>query len=339
MAADPILMERLRKVLALTTSPVEGEAQAAAFLLQKMLTEHNLGVADLEKKGASAPGVRKQEHDLGKAAFRWKMDLADVIASHYFCHPLVDRHRKTVAFVGRPDNVESLQMLYAWVIDQIKRISSEARVQWQIDNNDHVDPLRWQVNFGVGAVERLGERLIEIRRAQSDEAGTALVIHHKSEISDWLEENGHSRIDGQPTKARRERMAEEERYRQAKRDMKARCEADGDMEPYYKMYPSDRPGYWDQFKTLTTPEKPKTEAQRERERRRAEKEEDERYWRDRRREDRENRREERRWANPEYAKRQRQASHATGAGRVGADRVNLQPFLKDGDTKQAGKLG
>jgi len=119
------LFDKLRKLLALTTSPVEGEAHAAAHKLQELLTEHNLNVADLESRGQAKPAVREDKHDLGKAAFKWKLDLAEVMADHYYCFPLVDRYTKTVAFVGRPDNIKSLQMLYGWVIDQIKRIGSE----------------------------------------------------------------------------------------------------------------------------------------------------------------------------------------------------------------------
>src|SRR2546423_3993388 len=120
---DTKLLDRLRKILALTESPVEGEAQAAAMKLQELLTEHNLSIADLEKRGHQAPPVGESAHDLGKAGFTWKLDLAETIADHYFCHAIVSRYRKTVSFVGRPDNVDSLQMLYTWVIDQIKRIS------------------------------------------------------------------------------------------------------------------------------------------------------------------------------------------------------------------------
>lgn len=212
---DSALMDKLSKILALTKSPVEGEAAAATAMLQKLLTKHNLEVADLERRGdRTAPGVKEGGHDLGKAAFQWKLDLATLVAEHFFCVPIVRNNgpkSSTVAFVGRPDNVESLQMLYGWLIDQIKRISSETRKQ----QPEHIDPLRWQVNFGQGAVGRLASRMREIkkereRRATEEAKETmALVLHHDSENSDYLEEKYGYRTDGRPTKRELER---EERY-------------------------------------------------------------------------------------------------------------------------------
>lgn len=316
---DAGLLSKLQKILALTTSPIEAEAQAAATHLQRLLTKYNLDIADLEKKGAAhSPGVRKQAHDLGKAAFTWKLDLAEAIAEHYYCHPLVNRTTKTVAFIGRPDNVESLQMLYGWIIDQIRRIATEERRRHFDDTGEHIDPLRWQVNFGIGAVERLEERLKEQRARQqedvaSDEESTALVVlgdERKREISDYLESQGLPRIDGRETKMQRERRerreAEEARLEQLK---------ETDIEAYYAECP------W---------ERPETEEEKEaREKREAE------FWK---REAARERKNARRRANyiPTGGYRERQVDEAKidqgytarSSGRRSADRVNLQPFIK-----------
>src|SRR5690242_21915453 len=114
------LQTKLQRILALTTSPNENEAAVAMEMLQKLLTQHNLSIADLETRGQKAPGIHDKAFDLGKAAFKWKLNLASVIADHYYCHPLVDYTQKSVRFVGRPDNVDSLTALYRWIIEQIK---------------------------------------------------------------------------------------------------------------------------------------------------------------------------------------------------------------------------
>lgn len=310
---DTKLVERLWKILALTESPVEGEAQAAALKLQELLTQHNLSIADLEKRGAAIPQVGESAHDLGKAGFTWKLDLAETIADHYFCHAIVSRYRKTVSFVGRPDNVESLQMLYAWVIDQVKRISAEERKAHCLATGEHIDPLRWQVNFGLGVVQRLGRRLREMREKEAaDSTCTALVIHHKSEISDWLEQQGESRIDGKLTKAEQEAR---ERY-------EARCKADEELkasnpEAYYDKYPWERPA---------PPETDKERIAREKkEARNAARRTGPAY--------------RYRHVSEEELTRQDQADRARASGRNAADRVNLKPFIKDGETKKRKEMG
>jgi hypothetical protein len=307
---DTKIVERLRKILALTESPVEGEAHAAALKLQELLTEHNLSIADLEKRGAAIPQVGESAHDLGKAGFTWKLDLAETIADHYFCHAIVSRYRKTVSFVGRPDNVESLQMLYAWVIDQVKRISADERVKHKEETGEHIDPLRWQVNFGLGIVQRLGRRLREMREKEAaDSKCMALVVHHKSEISDWLEAKGESRIDGKRTKTEQEAA---DRY-------EARRKADDELlrtnpEAYYDKYPWERPE--------TDKER---EAREKKEARNAARRTGRGY--------------RVRYESAKEMERREQADTAHRSGSESANRINLQPFIKDGETKKRKEIG
>lgn len=243
------MLSKLRKLLSMQTgAATETESATAAAQLQRFLEQHNLSMADLEAQGAAAPTVGEQSHDLGKAAFKWKLDLAEGIAEFYYCAPIVSRQRKTVRFVGRPENVESLAMLYQWVIDQIKAIATtERRVHFDT-TGEHIDPLRWQLGFGEGAAQRLIERLRELKARQAedmsrDEYGnvTAVAVHHAGEASDYLEATYGYRADGKATKRERER---DERWakQQAEQDeLKIKCTETGDMEPYYTRYPWERP--------------------------------------------------------------------------------------------------
>lgn len=297
------IIDKLRKVLAMTGSPVEAEAQTAAEMLQRLLTEHNLDIADLEARGAATkPQVKEDNHDLGKAAFAWKLNLAEEIADHYFCWSLVDRTAKTVRFVGRPDNVESLKMLYAWIIDQIKRISSDERKLWMAEHNEHVDPLRWQVNFGLGIVSRLGHRLQELKERQTI-TETALVLSHKSEISDYLEQHYGNRIDGRKTQATLE-WERQWAERQAAKDLLKST----DIEAYYNAYPWERP---------LTPEQ-QIAQQKANEK-----------WEKRQRRNAARRTGGGRQRATDWVKEE-QAYQAHSAGRKSADKVNLEPFLKSG---------
>lgn len=306
------LVERLRKVLALTTSPVEGEAQAAAEMLQKLLMEHNLGIADLERRGQDAPGVREETHDLGKAAFKWKLTLAEVVAGHYFCHPLVDFKAKTVAFVGRPENVESLQMLYIWLMNQVKHISADERTSHLERTGERIDPLRWQINFGEGAVCRLDQRLQDLRARQSTDA-MALVIHHKSEISDYLEAEHGYRVDGQMTARER---GWQERYDQ-KKARKADLKANGDLATLYKEFPEENPVR----KAIQAGDWEKWQADQEKRSRAREKRQD--YYE---RTHGYTGRRGRTYTAEEY-ERDCQAGRARDAGDTAAGRINLQPFI------------
>lgn len=295
------LIEKLQKILALTESPVEGEAQAAAAMVQKLLIKHGLSLADLEKRGAAAPGIKEEGHDLGKAAFKWKLQLAEAIADHYFCYPIVRYASKTVTFVGRPENVDSLQMLYAWLINQIKRIATDERKK----QTSHIDPLRWQVNFGIGAVERLATRLKEENVVDPDTM--ALVIHHQTEISDYLEDKFGYRRDGKRTKDTQAWYDKWEAQKKAKADLLA-----SDPDEFYRQYPSERP-------EVVARNQKAQEAQWARLQARAAN------------------RKGRKGPRVDWIKED-QAYEARSAGRQAADRINLQPFVGagKGETKKVG---
>lgn len=278
-------------------------------MLQKFLTQHNLSIADLEQRGAAAPDIQEGGHDLGKAAFKWKLNLADVIADHYFCYSLTDHTAKVVKFVGRPDNVESLQMLYTWIIDQIKRISADERRKHEIETGEHIDPLRWQVGFGLGAVSRLSARLEARRRAESDAARTALAVHHLSEISDYLEKKGHYQPDGRETEEDRKYRLQREDWQHRMDELKVT-----DIEAYYTACPWDRPE--------TEEQKAARAKQEERDRKREERNAARRTGRPGPKRD---------WAAEE------QKWTARAAGKASADRINLEPFVGAGKTA-AGEL-
>lgn len=338
---DAKLLARLQKVLALTTSPEEGEAAAAAAMLARMLKEHNLSVADLEAKGQAKPGVTKGGLDLGAAKWRWKVQLAQALAKHFYCVAL-DAQGETstrggVVFVGRPDNVESLSMLYTWLVEQVKEISAQERRAHHAKTGEHVDPLRWQLHFGEGAVERLGERLEErARKAAAEYSGsTALAVSHATEVSDFLEREHGFRADGQPTQ-------KEKAERERSRAQVAKWEADdaawqallaSDPEAAYRARPWMRPA-----KPLTPEEQAKKEAREAKERaaeaKRAARERNARA----RRDEQASQREWEKSRDPAERKRRAQARQAGDAGHAAGDRVNLEPFLEGGEAPAKGAL-
>jgi hypothetical protein len=191
-------------------------------------------------------------------------------------------------------------MLYAWVIDQVRRISNDARKQYQLEFNEHVDPLRWQVNFGLGIVSKLVDRLEQLRDKQrQDESTTALVIHHATEISDYLESIGRSRIDGRPTKAHTEWMAKYQAQEAADAELLKR-----DPTAYYLRYPWLHPD-----RVLA-----------------GQKKEDRKAARRANYVPRGYGRRGPAWT-PERERQESQASSAHTHGRQSADRINLEPFL------------
>ena len=232
--------------------------------------------------------------------------------------PIINRTSKTVAFVGRPDNVESLTMLYAWLIQQVQMVAREERRVYVEKTGEHMDPLRWQVNFGVGAVERLSTRLEEEKAKQTEEMArndmgdvVGLAIRRDSENSDYLEKKYGYRVDGRETERERKWREKREAEQRQREEWKAR-----DPKGYFARYPNEDPANAERVA--------------------AEKKlEDEKWWKEYRQKERRNakRRENytRSWREPRYdpeaERKEEQAERARRTGRTAADKINLKPFL------------
>lgn len=286
----------------MTASPNENEAAVAVSKLTELLQRHNLSVADLEEKGAAAPEVSATDVDTRSGKHLWKLVLARVLSKHFFCYAMTDNwDRKTpVKFIGRPENVESLKMIYSWLLRQIEQISRAEHI-----NYPEIHGIRWARHFGDGMVGRLEERLRELReRMAEDPTMMALVIHHESEISDWMEENMGRRIDGKMTKKEAAREANMEAMKLS------------DPEEYYRRRPWERP---------QPPAVPKTEVELA-----AAEAASDRYWdiiQKRRMAAK------KRWEghHKAYDSSAYDSDMASRAGERAADKVNLQPFLRGGE--------
>jgi hypothetical protein len=160
-------------------------------------------------------------------------------------------------------------------------------------------------------VYRLKGRLAELKAQQAADVKTnALVIGHKAEISDWLEAQGMSRVDGRMTKAAMEWEAKRAAQKAADEALLA-----ADPERYYQLYPDRHPAAVAlraeaAMKEQLAWEKRQAANARRRERLGGG------YGR------------RKSWAS-QIAEMNRDSarSNARGAGRKAADKVNLSPFI------------
>lgn len=327
---DPKLLSKLSKILALSKHGVGGEAENASAMLARMLTEHNLEIADLERSGqAEAPKVGEGKLEFERKGMgrnyrkmpEWRIHLAEYTAGFFFCHALVNRYSAAVAFIGRPDNVATMKAMYNFFAGQLEELSRTERIRHREETGEDIHPMRWQPTFCNAAVVRLHTRLKEQREEQAKESAgvTALVVSHKSEISDWMEAQGLRRIDGQKTKRELEWEAKREAEEREREELLA-----SDPEAAYERWPYLRPETEEQKaarRIADLEEELRWEKAQEAQRKRMETMRRNGTLRTRSRD----------WEADD------QKADAASAGRKAADRINLQPLVKAG-TAPAGEL-
>ena len=156
------MIERIRKLLALSESPNENEAMMAAHKANALLAEYNLTHADIEANEQSF----LMDSDIETDSRPWRLTLASNVARLYFCDYFFsfvyrDADRKcgyrrmdAHTFVGEPHNVFVAKSMFTYLCDTIDRQAKDA------SKSEHVNRRHSYINaFRHGAALRLAARL------------------------------------------------------------------------------------------------------------------------------------------------------------------------------------
>lgn len=185
---DPIL-DRVRKLLALATSPNVHEAAAAAARAQSLIERHRLeGLllgqpeADPVTDGADSPLERARK------LRTWRIVLAQALAEHAGCvaYSAETSQGQELRLVGRAADREAARVLWDWLVEQI---------QWLSATEGEGRSRAWHEAFRVGAVETIAERLRQaragVREAMPVEALVRvdpLVVARARAVEDYVED-------------------------------------------------------------------------------------------------------------------------------------------------------
>lgn len=156
-ATDDIL-KKIKKLMALGSSPSEAEAASALEKARVLLARHGLSLADVETRESEiVEGVLLEKKRLRS----WEQYLIQVVAQCTFTQALtVQRGEiRQILIIGREINTRSAAELFAYLHKAVLILARahSSRVE-------HLD------SFRIGAVIRIGERLAELGEG-TEEAG------------------------------------------------------------------------------------------------------------------------------------------------------------------------
>ena len=176
MSKDKII-DRIRKLLALATSPNEHEAASAAEKAQAMLAEYNLSMAEVEAVNTNGSDeiVRDDSPKPGKI---WRRPLYGAVGRLYFCQYFY-AHRgplDTHTFIGARHNIEVAKLMANYLEEAIIRLGNEgARSVMPHERTRY--KTSFMLSCAIRLCVRLRERLAETLRNSGTiktEAGTTL---------------------------------------------------------------------------------------------------------------------------------------------------------------------
>lgn len=175
MTSPPPALARVRKLLALATSPNPHEAALAAARAQALIEAHRLQAwLDAERREQEDPDpivdAQGEPLEVGRRIRKWKVVLASTLAEANGCIAYTrDRGREqAIVLVGRARDRAAVVELWGWLV---------RRVEWLSATHGTGRDRQWHEAFRIGVVDAIAERL----RAGNEEAraeldATALVV-------------------------------------------------------------------------------------------------------------------------------------------------------------------
>lgn len=164
------IQQKIQALLALATSPNEGEAAAAMDKAQELLAKHNLSMKDV----VSEEGASKYKIVQGKVGdvFAHKRTLGVAIAKLYFCkyfYSVVHAEskggntykREQHCFAGEQHNLDIASIMFDYLVVTIDRLAKEAADQLE----DKSKYWGFQTAFKTAAAIRVGNRVMDKIRA------------------------------------------------------------------------------------------------------------------------------------------------------------------------------
>ena len=157
---DQNLLEKISKLLALTSSPNEHEAALAAEKAAELLAKHNLSVADLGQD--KDEDITKSIVDKTGRYVTWKMWILAGIANANGCQAMRSTYSGEMRIVRTETNITVSRSLYEYLTAVVDKLVKQHRGKGRVFINA----------FRVGCATRLRQRL-EQRRKYMEEKGIA----------------------------------------------------------------------------------------------------------------------------------------------------------------------
>lgn len=190
MDNSPII-EKIKKLLALADSSNEHEAALAAGHAQRLLSEHNLAMADIE--AAQKPDkADKVDTAVSKSLPKWLRHLSGGVSNAFDCQAIHNPAAGRLTFIGVGADVQIAAYTFAYLERTIRKLCG-TYMKTHVDStsaNRHRELMRQ--SYYLGAVSTITARLRE-QKTRTPVTSGALVPVKDGLIRQTLNEIGNVR--------------------------------------------------------------------------------------------------------------------------------------------------
>lgn len=158
---NPII-EKIRKLLALANSSNEHEAALAAGHAQRLLSEHNLAMADVEAKEQQPQSADKIETTVPKSLPKWVRNLSGGVCSAFDCQAIHHPAQGKMSFIGVGADVQIAAYTFAYLDRTVRRLcSSYMKYRVNDSNLSNRNKELMRQSYYLGAVSTINSQLVQ----------------------------------------------------------------------------------------------------------------------------------------------------------------------------------
>lgn len=193
------IIDKIKKLIALRDGAQaigsEGEANAAAAAIQRLLTQYNLDMAEVYQSASTDES--KEESPIGRSSglntadpYRcgWKQDLLNVLCKHYYSKGFMIKGTCMMCFYGTDVNRMAVEYAFNFLTTVFSGLLP--RRYKEHFAGQRILPRRrdqWAASYLLGCVAGVRERL----EREAVETCTALTVCHQTMIERYLKSAGH----------------------------------------------------------------------------------------------------------------------------------------------------
>lgn len=168
------VIEKIKKLLALSESSNEHESNTAMLQVQKLLVKHKLSMKEVEEFEKEVVNVVNDMSDICLTTGRWKGSLALVICENFgcYCYSQKKNGKTYVTFVGKDSDVVVCKIVLEYAIDCIKSRVTSFKRQFKREGRSTKG---LEATYALSFIQGLKKAFEEQKKANEQEWGLVLV--------------------------------------------------------------------------------------------------------------------------------------------------------------------
>ncbi|KAB3535652.1 DUF2786 domain-containing protein [Alkaliphilus pronyensis] len=160
------IVEKIKKLLALSESSNEYEAQLSMLKAQELLVRHKLSLKEVRESKIYDSKIKEKVSKVSFTKAKWKAQLAKLIADNFGCYCYFKTRRThTIAFFGRDEDIDICNIVLEYAVDCID--SKVKRLRY-IQVRDGYSTKGLENDYALGFINGLQKKYEEQKRVNQD---------------------------------------------------------------------------------------------------------------------------------------------------------------------------